>query len=113
MGLAALEPSLRGSVKVIVTNPPYVAEADWAELPTDVRDHEPRSALVAGDGFDMYRHLASEASRWLAPSGVLVAEIGELQGEEVTRLFRANGWEATVDRDWTGRDRFLVARTDR
>ena len=112
-GLAALDPSIMASVTVIVTNPPYVAEADWPGLPTDVRDHEPKSALVMGDGLDMYRRLAPEASRWLAPSGVLVAEIGERQGEEVTRLFRASGWAATVERDWTGRDRFLVARMDR
>ena len=112
-GLSALDPSIRGSVAAIVTNPPYVAEADWPGLSTDVREHEPKSALVMGDGLDMYRHLASDASRWLAPSGLLVAEIGELQGRAVTRLFRSNGWDATVERDWTGRDRFLVARIDR
>ena len=112
-GLAALGTSIRGSVTMILTNPPYVAEAEWPDLPTDVRDHEPKSALVMRDGLEMYRHLASEASGWLAPSGVLVAEIGELQGARVTRLFHANGWEATVERDWTGRDRFLVAKMDR
>ena len=112
-GLGALDRSIRGSVAAIVTNPPYVAEADWADLPTDVRDHEPRSALVMGDGLGMYRHLASGASLWLAPTGVLVAEIGELQAREVMRLFGRNGWEATVERDWAGRDRFLVARASR
>ena len=109
-GLAALDPSMRGAVRVIVTNPPYVAEADWADLPSDVRDHEPRSALVMGDGLDMYRHLAAGASSWLEAAGVLVTEIGDLQGREVTRIFRSSGWEASVEQDWTGRDRFLVAR---
>lgn len=112
-GLAALDPSMRGSVSVIVTNPPYVAEADWPDLPTDVRDHEPRSALVMGDGLEMYRHLASGGFSWLTPTGVLVAEIGELQGRDVTRLFHGGGWEATVERDWTGRDRFLLAWMER
>jgi len=116
-GLAALEPSTIGSVAAIVTNPPYVAEADWAGLPIDVKEHEPKSALVMGnglgDGLDMYRHLASEASRWLAPSGVLVAEIGELQGSDITRLFYGGGWEANVERDWSGRDRFLLAWMER
>ena len=112
-GLAALDPSMRGAVRVIVTNPPYIAEADWAGLPPDVRDHEPKSALVMGDGLDMYRRLASDATPWLEVGGELVAEIGDLQGEDVTRLFLSNGWEAAIERDWTGRDRFLVARAYR
>lgn len=112
-GLAALDPSMQGAVRVIVTNPPYVAEADWPDLPSDVRDHEPRSALVMGDGLDMYRRLASEAPSWLEATGVLLAEIGELQANEVTRLFGTNGWEARVEQDWAGRDRFLVARAYR
>lgn len=109
-GLAALDPSMQGAVRMIVTNPPYIAEADWPDLPSDVRDHEPRSALVMGDGLDMYRHLAEGASSWLQATGVLVTEIGEFQGSEVRRLFRSRGWEASVEQDWTGRDRFLVAR---
>ena len=109
-GLAALHPSIRGSVRLIVTNPPYVAEADWGDLPPDVRDHEPKVALVMGDGLDMYRRLVSEASPWLEAAGVLIAEIGESHGGEVTRLFRSNGWEAEGGARLDGRDRFLVAR---
>lgn len=109
-GLAALDHSLAGSITMIVTNPPYISEEEWTGLPREVRNHEPKVALVLGDGLDMYRYLAAEAAGWLAPSGKLVAEIGELQGEQVLSLFRANGWEATVDRDLAGRDRFLSAR---
>jgi methylase of polypeptide subunit release factors len=61
----------------------------------------------------MYRHLASGGFSWLTPTGVLVAEIGELQGRDVTSLFHGGGWEATVERDWTGRDRFLLAWMER
>ncbi len=108
-GLAALECSLIGAVAMIVTNPPYISEADWPGLPSEVRDHEPRTALVMGDGLAMYRHLASEGRRWLAPAGVLVAEIGETQGDRLSVLFGEQGWDSEVHRDWTGRDRFLVA----
>ena len=109
-GLAALDPALRGGVDMILTNPPYIAESEWAHLPPEVRDHEPKTALVMGDGLDMYRRLAAEAGPWLSPGGVLAAEIGESQGREAAALFTAAGWGAAVDRDLAGRDRFLTAR---
>ena len=111
--LSALDPCLRGNIGMIVTNPPYVSEREWQDLPADVRDHEPKVALALGDGVDMYRYLASEAAPWLTQSGVLAAEIGETQGQEVQGLFEGLGWQAEIGRDWTGRDRFLVARRDR
>ena len=111
--LDALDRSVRGTVSMIVTNPPYVSEREWQDLPVDVRDHEPKVALALGDGVDMYRYLASEAAPWLTQSGVLAAEIGETQGQEVQGLFEGLGWQAEIGRDWTGRDRFLVARRDR
>lgn len=108
--LGALEPSLAGDIAMIVTNPPYVSEEEWAALPLDVRNHEPRVALAIGDGLEMYRYLAAEASDWLALGGVLVSEIGDRQGKPVKRLFDKHGWEARVSTDWTERDRFLIAR---
>lgn len=111
--LVALDPSLRGAVALIVTNPPYVSETEWPLLPADVRDHEPRVALVMGDGLDIYRYLAGEAGAWLALGGVLVAEIGAGQGTEIRRLFEEARWVPEIRRDWAGRDRFLVARADR
>ena len=111
--LSALDPSLRRNLGMIVTNPPYVAESEWAGLPPDVRNHEPRVALVMGDGLDMYRYLAGEAGSWLAPTGVLVSEIGERQGEQIRRLFGEAGWGVVISRDLAGRDRVLVARKGR
>ncbi len=108
--LAALDPSLAGTVTMIVTNPPYVSEDEWATLAGEIRYFEPKTALVLGDGLDMYRYLATEAAEWLTRDGLLIAEIGDRQGDRVMRLFRSEGWEAAVERDWTGRDRFLIAR---
>ena len=108
--LAALHPSLRGKVDLIVTNPPYVSDSEWLELPPEVRDYEPRLALAAGDGLHIFRYLASEAPAWLAPDGVLVAEIGDRQGAKIRWAFRGSPWEASVLPDLTGRDRFLIAR---
>ena len=96
---------------LIVTNPPYVSDSEWLKLPSEVRDYEPRLALAAGDGLHIFRYLASEAPSWLAPDGVLVAEIGDRQGARIRRAFRDPQWEASVLPDLTGRDRFLIART--
>lgn len=108
--LGALHPSLRGEVDLIVTNPPYVSDSEWLKLPPEVRDYEPRLALVAGDGLHIFRYLASEAPSWLAPDGVLVAEIGDRQGAKIRWAFKAPPWEASILPDLTGRDRFLIAR---
>jgi release factor glutamine methyltransferase len=73
--LAAAE--LAGPWDVIVSNPPYVRDDEYAALPRDVRDHEPRSALVAGPtGVELVTRLAAEAADRLAPGGWLLVEIG-------------------------------------
>ena len=109
--LSPLDPGLRGAVDMIMTNPPYVAESEWAGLPAEVRDYEPKIALAGGeDGLLFYRRLAREARPWLAPGGVLMAEIGETRGAAIVAIFTAAGWEAEIAQDLTGRDRFLTAR---
>lgn len=61
---------------LIITNPPYVAEAEMAELPPEYR-HEPRMALAAGDdGLDLVRRILKAAPRHLAKGGGLLCEIG-------------------------------------
>ena len=105
-----LPESLRGCVDVIVSNPPYVAADE--ELPPEVRDWEPREALVPGPrGLEAYETIVSEARDWLAGSGALVLEIGASQSASVSELIRKNGFAPpTVHRDLAGRDRVVVAR---
>ena len=56
----ALPSDLRDRIDLLVTNPPYVAEGEWTGLPVEIRDHEPRGALVAGQsGFDVIERIAS------------------------------------------------------
>lgn len=104
----ALEPSLRGKVDLLVSNPPYVSAAEWGELPVDVR-REPRMALVAGKtGLEILSRIADEAATWLRPGGKLVCEIGEKQGRAVRDVF-SRYHDVVVLRDLTDRDRYLVA----
>lgn len=83
--LAAQE--LEGLVDVIVSNPPYIAEADWATLQPEVRLFEPRGALVAGpQGTELHERLLQEASRYLSPGGAVIMEIGAGQACAMRRI---------------------------
>ena len=71
------DPRTAGPWDVIVSNPPYVREDEYPALPRDVREHEPKSALVAGPtGAEIVARLAAEAAERLAPGGWLLVEIG-------------------------------------
>ncbi|MEM9795653.1 MAG: peptide chain release factor N(5)-glutamine methyltransferase [Pseudomonadota bacterium] len=98
-----------GRFDMIVSNPPYIAEAEMAELQPEVRDWEPRIALTpGGDGLDAYRVLTRDAPDRLAPGGRLLVEIGAGQGPAVGDLFRAAGLErVTVHPDINGKDRVV------
>lgn len=78
---------LEGQVDVIVSNPPYIAEADWATLQPEVRLFEPRSALVAGpQGTELHERLLQESGRYLSPGGALIMEIGAGQARAMRRI---------------------------
>jgi release factor glutamine methyltransferase len=113
----ALEPSLRGQIALVVSNPPYVAESEWADLDAAVRDYEPRVALVARDGRDGTPGLADletivhEAPHWLARPGTAVLEIAATQARATLSVAQQAGCsEAVVQEDLAGRPRVLVAR---
>ncbi len=109
---AALPDELRGVVDLVVSNPPYVAVD--AELPADVADWEPASALFAGpDGMDDLRRIVADAPGWLAPDGALVCELSPEQGPAAVALAAAHFDEVELAPDLTGRDRALVARRPR
>jgi len=84
-----------GGFDAIVSNPPYIREDQWAELPPNVRNHEPKLALSmdGSDGLVMYRRLATEASSVLKPGGRMLIEIGYDQDGAVRDVFAsAGGW---------------------
>lgn len=79
----------------IVSNPPYISERRWKDLPPHIREHEPRLALTfdGSDGLGMYRHLAAEAPAVLRRGGILLTEIGHDQHGAVRDIFaNAGGW---------------------
>lgn len=108
---AALPESLRGTVDVIVANPPYIASHD-DEVEPGVADYEPHAALFSGDdGLAALRTIIGEAGEWLSRNGALVLEIGHRQGSVVRELLTAAGLrEVTIRHDLAGRDRIATAR---
>ena len=106
----ALPALLRGRVSLIVSNPPYVADSD--DLPAEVADWEPESALLAGpSGMEQITEVVKEAPVWLDRPGALVVEVAPHQGDDAVALAYDSGFtEAFVKPDLTGRVRVLVAR---
>ena len=80
--------------QAILSNPPYIAPDDWANLEPEVRDGEPRLALVPPDGdpLHFYRRLARDAPARLSPGGLIAVEVGSGQAESVAALWRDAGW---------------------
>ncbi len=81
---------------LIVSNPPYIPEIDARQLQPEVRDHEPATALFAGDdGLGVLRRLLSTAAGHLAPAGTLIVEFGAGQAPAVRALAESSGWRVT------------------
>ncbi|QYG94608.1 peptide chain release factor N(5)-glutamine methyltransferase [Iamia sp. SCSIO 61187] len=108
-----LPPDRAGRVDVVVSNPPYVAADET--LPPVVADWEPADALVSGPtGLEAVERILTDAVSWLAPSGLVVMEIGATQAEAARAAAEAAGLvEVDVRPDLSGRDRALVARAAR
>lgn len=99
------------SFNLIVSNPPYIAEADPHLSQGDVR-FEPRSALSSGvQGLDDLSYLIQTAPNYLAPNGWLLLEHGYDQGLAVTTLLKTTGYtEVACYQDLAGNDRVSLGR---
>lgn len=109
---AAVPDAERGSFDAVVSNPPYVTEDEWRGLQPEVRDHEPRIALVPGPtGDEGYEAVARAAERMLRPTGLLALELGWKSEEAVRAILLRNGFHAiAVSADIQGIPRVLTAR---
>ncbi len=100
---------------LILCNPPYVSEADWAGLDPEVRDFEPREALVGGtDGLDVYRTLIPALTGLLTPNGIVALEFGQGQERAISSLLKQHGLGICETRkDLAGIDRCILATVAR
>ncbi len=107
-----LEPLGDEHVDVVVSNPPYIALTERADLPPAVKDWEPAQALFGGyDGMSVIRELVGQAEARLTAGGMLLMEIDARRGAETLALVREPQWrDCQLVPDAFGRDRFVIAR---
>ncbi len=98
---------LEARFDLVLANPPYIGTAE--DLPEQVRQYEPGSALFAGaEGLDDYLRIIPDLRRLLAPGGAAVLEIGWTQAEPVSAIARKCGFAVTLYKDLGGRPRALL-----
>ena len=102
--------NVRGAYDYIVSNPPYIQSEVIDSLMSEVKDHEPRTALDGGrDGLDFYRIIALNAGRHLKRHGKLFLETGYDEAEAVSGLLRENGFTGIkIKKDYAGNDRVVI-----
>ncbi len=100
-----------GKFDVIVSNPPYIETDVIKTLQTEVKDHEPLSALDGGaDGLVFYRRIADIAPEMLTANGLLAFEIGYNQGKAVSELMEKDFESIKIIKDLCGNDRVVTGR---
>jgi release factor glutamine methyltransferase len=95
----------------IVANPPYIPAGEHAGLAVDIKDFEPRMALLGGDdGLDVTRRIVAEAPAHLRAGGLLAIEVGSGQAAAVAVLFGEAGFsDVRIAKDYGGHDRVVSA----
>ena len=97
---------------LVISNPPYIPDAEIETLQPEVKSFEPRSALAGGtDGLDYYRNFSRQAAAWLRPGGKIMLEFGDGQESALEKMFGEQNWivEELIP-DYTHRPRILVAK---
>lgn len=113
--LCAIAPEERGSIDLLISNPPYIPVAVLETLDREVTEFEPRLALDGGDdGLDLFRRFIDDARSCLKPGGVLAVELFEDHLDEAARLAQETGFESVrIAHDLAGRPRVLIAHSPR
>ena len=99
---------------IVLSNPPYIAHEEAAQMSGTVLDHEPHSALFAEeDGLYFYRKLAEDLPALMNKPSLIAVEIGYLQGQAVHKLFQEAFPMAIVEtvKDINGKDRIIFCET--
>lgn len=105
-----LFPSSEEKFDLIVSNPPYVSQAEYEALPGSLRNFEPSRALLAGnDGLGIFRHIFAGLSKWLRQDGIAIFEHGDSQREKLIALGERAGLNLILAKDdLAGKNRYLA-----
>ncbi len=97
---------------LVISNPPYIPQADLDHLMPEVRNFEPIGALIGGeDGLQFYREIIHQAPNILGNHGWLILEVGQGQAQDVATMGQQNGFELhKIRKDYGGIARAVVLR---
>ncbi|MDQ6718709.1 MAG: peptide chain release factor N(5)-glutamine methyltransferase [Gemmatimonadota bacterium] len=107
-----LAPLAGETLAALVSNPPYIADAEMDELPAEVRGWEPEGALRSGtDGLEATRAIIAGAPDVLVPGGLLALEVDSRRAACTSDILKADGRYEKIEitADLTGRERFVTA----
>lgn len=100
-------------IDILVSNPPYISYDEWEEMDESVREYEPKQALFAeNNGLAIYEKIAKESTTVLSETGRIYLEIGYLQGESVSQIFKEAypTKNVRVITDLNGQDRIIEVK---
>ena len=105
-----------GRLDFLLSNPPYISEAEWPAVMPDVRLYEPKGALLAeGDALKFYRAIARGAQALVREDGWILVEAGAKRAREIAAIFaeRAPGGKIGTIKDYDGVERVVTAQIKR
>ena len=104
--------SFKGKIDLAISNPPYVPQSIFEKLPKEVKNFEPKIALLGGeDGLEHIEEIIQQAPQFLKEKGWLILENHFDQGEKIKQLFISNKFTSVeVVKDLSGIGRFTIGR---
>jgi len=95
---------------IITSNPPYILHSEAEYLDIEVKAFEPSLALFTSSTEKIFKAIIQFTTKCLKQNGLLAIEINEKFGNEVLTLFDDQVWEASIQKDYGGKDRFIFAK---
>ena len=104
--------NVEGMYDLIISNPPYIGLVERNKISAEVVNHDPKIALFAGyDGFDAYKSIIPNLTKFLNPDGFVVLEIGASQSRQVKDILNSyDFFDVEIIKDLSGKDRVIVAK---
>ena len=101
------------NIDIVISNPPYIAEEDYLNLDRQIKDFEPETALNAGrTGTEKYSHIIKKVKSFLNPKAAfIIFETDPLTSLQLQKIIKAEfeDGKASIEKDYNGQDRILVA----
>ena len=110
--LSDLLEKVDGPFDLIVSNPPYVSESEYEKLDSEVKDYEPKAALLAGpEGTEVFQKFLPQALAKLNEDGRILCELSPMIADAVVSLFDGSAWKnIRLLKDLAGHDRVVAAQ---